>query len=216
MEDKNFTISLCQYFVCWWSDDDGSQGYYWSDHQADSDPVLAHYGMLNTLRPRRNGQHFADDIFKHIFFNKNTWILIKISLKFVPKRDKPLSEPMMVNLFEYVSLRLNELKVKPHMRCHCHAYIYFRQGVLGRRHLRQNTEGKLGWNTSRRCYLNWFRHHWWSRSGQYWPQNLLDRYRNESYRGVKPGWDDEEGFGVGKFGQSSGDNTSLWCWVRYC
>ena len=72
--------------------------------------------MVNTLRPRRNEQHFADDIFKRIFFNKNVWISIKISLKFVPKGpinnipalvqimawrrsgDKPLSEPMMVSL----------------------------------------------------------------------------------------------------------------------
>ena len=72
--------------------------------------------FLNTLRPRRNEQHFADDIFKRIFFNENVWISIKISLKFVSKGsinnipalvqimawrrsgDKPLSEPMMVSL----------------------------------------------------------------------------------------------------------------------
>ena len=30
---------------------------------------------LNSLRPRRNGQHFADDIFKRIFFNENVWSL---------------------------------------------------------------------------------------------------------------------------------------------
>ena len=71
---------------------------------------------LNPLRPRWNEQHFADDIFKRIFFNENVWISIKISPKFVPKGpinnipalvqimawrppgDKPLSEPMMVNL----------------------------------------------------------------------------------------------------------------------
>ena len=70
---------------------------------------------ISTLRPRRNEQHFADDIFKRIFFNENIWILTKISLKFVPKGpinnftalvqimawrrpgDKPLSEPMMVS-----------------------------------------------------------------------------------------------------------------------
>ena len=39
----------------------------------------------NTLRPRRNGTHFADDIFKHIFFNENISISIQISLKFVPR-----------------------------------------------------------------------------------------------------------------------------------
>ena len=71
---------------------------------------------VNTLRPRQNGRHFADAILKHIFLNENIWIPIKISLKFVPKGsiykipalvqimawrrpgDKPLSEPMMVNL----------------------------------------------------------------------------------------------------------------------
>ena len=71
---------------------------------------------LNTLRPRQNGCHFADDIFKCIFLNENAWIPIKISMKFVPKSpinnipalvqimawscpsDKPLTEPMMVSL----------------------------------------------------------------------------------------------------------------------
>ena len=75
---------------------------------------------LNSLRPRRNEQHFADDIFKRIFFNENVWISIKISLKFVPKGpinnipalvpimawrrsgDKPLSEAMMVGLLTHI------------------------------------------------------------------------------------------------------------------
>ena len=72
--------------------------------------------IINTLRPRQNGRHFADDIFKCIFLNENVWIPIKISLKFVPKGpinnipalvqimawrrpgDKPLSEPMMASM----------------------------------------------------------------------------------------------------------------------
>ena len=71
---------------------------------------------LNSLRPRQNGRHFADDFFKRIFLNENVWISIKISLRFVPKgpiynipafvqimawrrpSDKPLSETMMDNL----------------------------------------------------------------------------------------------------------------------
>ena len=71
---------------------------------------------INTLRPRQNGRHFADDIFKCIFLNEIAWIPIKISLKFVPRGpinnipalvkimawrrlgDKPLSGPMMVRL----------------------------------------------------------------------------------------------------------------------
>ena len=75
---------------------------------------------VKTLRPRENGRHFADDIFKCIFVNGNFWIPIKISLKFVPKDpinnisalvqimawrrpgDKPLSEPMMVSLLTHI------------------------------------------------------------------------------------------------------------------
>ena len=51
----------------------------WSFTGAWGEPI-----GLNTLRPRQNGRHFPDDIFKCIFVNKNTWIFIKISLKFVP------------------------------------------------------------------------------------------------------------------------------------
>ena len=40
---------------------------------------------LNTLRPGQNGSHFPDNIFKCIFFNENIWILIEISLMFVPR-----------------------------------------------------------------------------------------------------------------------------------
>ena len=75
---------------------------------------------LNTLRPKQNGRHFADDIFKCIFLNENGWIPLKISLMFVRKGpinniptlvqvmawrrpgDKPLSEPMMVSLSTHI------------------------------------------------------------------------------------------------------------------
>ena len=77
---------------------------------------------LNTLRPRQNGRRFPDDIFKCIFVNKNAWILIKISLKFVPldpinnipslvqimawcrPGNKSLSEPMMVSLMAHICI----------------------------------------------------------------------------------------------------------------
>ena len=77
---------------------------------------------LNSLRPRPNGRHFADDIFKRIFLNENGGISIKISLKFVHKGpinntpalvqmmawrrlgDKPLSESMMVSLSMLISV----------------------------------------------------------------------------------------------------------------
>ena len=75
---------------------------------------------INTLRPRQNGRHFPDDIFRSIFVNENVWISINISLKFVLKGpinnipplvqimawrrpgDKPLSEPMMVSFLMHV------------------------------------------------------------------------------------------------------------------
>ena len=77
---------------------------------------------LNTLRPKQNGRHFPDDIFKCIFVNGNIWISIKISLKIVPEvlinnipalvhimawrrpGDKPLSEPMLVSLLTHICL----------------------------------------------------------------------------------------------------------------
>ena len=75
---------------------------------------------FNTLRPRQNGRHIPDDIFKCIFLNETMWITIKFSLKFVRKGpinnipalvqimawrrpgDKPLSEPTLVSLLMYI------------------------------------------------------------------------------------------------------------------
>ena len=76
--------------------------------------------LVNSLRPRKNGRLFPDDILKWIFLNENIWILLRISLKFVPKvqinnipalvqimawrrpGDKPLSEPTMVSLLTHI------------------------------------------------------------------------------------------------------------------
>ena len=41
--------------------------------------------LFNSSPPGQNGWHFSDDIFRCIFMNENICILIKISLKFVPK-----------------------------------------------------------------------------------------------------------------------------------
>ena len=86
------------------------------------EPKLGHYFMwdgitipyLNILRPRQNGRHSADDIFKCIFLNENYRVSKNNSLKYVPwglinnmralvqimawRRigDKPLSEAMLV------------------------------------------------------------------------------------------------------------------------
>ena len=76
--------------------------------------------IINTLGPRQNGRHFADDMFKCIFLNENIWIPIEISVKFVSKGsinnnpalfqimawrrpgDKPLSEPMVVSSLTHI------------------------------------------------------------------------------------------------------------------
>ena len=100
-----------------------------ADHKAQADYYVCTFWnifhgwkvrVVNTLRPRQNGRHFTDDIFKCIFFSENVWIPINISLKFVPKGqiknipalvqimawrrpgDKPLSEPMMVSLTTHI------------------------------------------------------------------------------------------------------------------
>ena len=71
--------------------------------------ALLHW--FNTLRPRQDGRHFPDNIFKCIFLNENVSISIMISLKFVPKDlihiipgDKPLSEPIMVSLLIHICI----------------------------------------------------------------------------------------------------------------
>ena len=71
---------------------------------------------LNTLRLRQSGRNFTDDI----FLNENVWILLMIPLKLIPNirnnnipelvqimawrrpGDKPLSEPMVVNLLMHI------------------------------------------------------------------------------------------------------------------
>ena len=90
---------------------------WWQYRGCCNDFKLCHcHFNINTFGPRQNGRHFADDTLKCIFLNKNVRLLIKISLKFVPKGpinnipalvqvmawhwpgDKPLSEPMMASL----------------------------------------------------------------------------------------------------------------------
>ena len=89
-------------------------------------------GHFNTLRPRQNGRHFTDDVFKCVFVNENARILLKISVKFVSKvpfnnipalilmawyrsGDKPLSEPVKVSLLTHACICVAWLQwVKAH------------------------------------------------------------------------------------------------------
>ena len=76
--------------------------------------------LFNTLRPRQDGRHFADDIFKCVFLNEDIWISINISLRFVTKGpinnipalveimawrrpgDKSWSQSMMMSLLTHI------------------------------------------------------------------------------------------------------------------
>ena len=98
--------------------------------------------FINTLRPRQNGRHFADGIFKCIFLNENVWILIKNLLRFVHKGpinniptfvqimawrrsgDKPLSESMLVSLPTHICItRPQWVKYNKYVHIYdCHAY----------------------------------------------------------------------------------------------
>ena len=82
--------------------------------------ITSQLNFVNTLRPRQDGRHFRDDIFKCIFFNENARISLKKSLKFVPtvrinnipalfqimvwrrSCDKPLSEPIVVDFLTHM------------------------------------------------------------------------------------------------------------------
>ena len=82
--------------------------------------VVPYAWLINTLRPRQNGRHLADHMFKCIFLNENVWISINISLKVVSmglidnipalvqimawrrSGDKSLSEPMMDSLLTHI------------------------------------------------------------------------------------------------------------------
>ena len=52
---------------------------------------------VNTLSLRQNGWHFTDIISKCIFLNVDIWILINVSLKFVPE-DHINSIPALVQI----------------------------------------------------------------------------------------------------------------------
>ena len=108
---------------------------------------------FNTLRPRQNGRHFPDDIFKCIWLNENVRISIEISLKFIPtgpinnisaliqimawrrSGDKPLFEAMVFSLLTHICVTRpqwvkevhknfsQEIQSKILMLAHCDLWI---------------------------------------------------------------------------------------------
>ena len=100
------TYSTCILYMglyCWNRGVQGMDTYYTSRYSVvcnylsmTSCLLVAHHSSyirlvgwrqphFNTLRPKQNGHHFADDNFKRIFLNENIRISIEISLRFFPK-----------------------------------------------------------------------------------------------------------------------------------
>ena len=78
--------SISQYFLFFWDEQFHakiSSACIYKVH--DIFTGLVSVDFINTLWLRQNGRHFTDDIFRCIFVNEKFCILIKISLKFVPK-----------------------------------------------------------------------------------------------------------------------------------
>ena len=118
IQDKDLLSLHSQYYGCWCP----GNARRFSNHDINQVELCPHMLSVNTLTPRQNGCHLADDIFKCIFLNENAWISLKISLKFVPKvqinnipalvqimawrrpGDKSLSEPMMVSFLTHICI----------------------------------------------------------------------------------------------------------------
>ena len=81
--------------------------------------LIDFWWFVNTVRPRQNGRHFADDTLQRIFLNEVEHMLISLNIKFVPevrinnipalvqimawcRSVEPLSEPMMASLQTHI------------------------------------------------------------------------------------------------------------------
>ena len=94
-------------------------------------PWKGNQRAVHSYPPGQNGRYSADDIFRCIFVNENFCILIKISLKYVPKGPidnnpasvkimawcriggKPLSEPMLTWFIDAYIYIVKSTSVQP-------------------------------------------------------------------------------------------------------
>ena len=74
--------------------------WYQTGLEVDSLMISCYKKCVNTLRPRQNGRHFANDIFKWIFVNEDIWISMNISLEFIPK-DQINNIPALVQIMAW-------------------------------------------------------------------------------------------------------------------
>ena len=122
-----------------------------------------HNIFFNTLRPRQHERHLGDDTLKSIFLNENVIILIKISLKFVPKGpsnnipalvqimawrwlgDKPLSEAMMVSLLMHICVTRPQWVNQHHVFCITIAGIIMCMSPANERWYHNIASYHIGW-----------------------------------------------------------------------
>ena len=72
-------------------------------------------GSFSSLRPIQNRRHFADEVFKCNFLNENVWILIKILMKFVPRKN---GRHFADDIFKWIFLNENVwFPIKTSLKC---------------------------------------------------------------------------------------------------
>ena len=119
--------------------------------------------VIMSLRPRPNGRRLADHILKHILFNENIWIAIKISLKFV--RMSPIGNAL-VEIMTWRQIGIIKLLSESLVAWFTDAYIYIHIYIyisLGRNGL--NVYCELCKTQSRLNRLNFF-----------WKKYIVDFY----------------------------------------
>ena len=75
------------------------------------DRQLQIFEILRILRPKQNGAHFANDIFKCRSVTENGWVSIKISLNNVPNR--PINSTLLPALVQVLDCLLSGSKPLP-------------------------------------------------------------------------------------------------------
>ena len=143
--------------------------------RASATMILTEFGSphINSLRPRQNGRHFADDIFNCISLLENIWIPIKISLKFVPEGpinnipalvrimtwrrpgDKPLSEPMIVSLPTHICV-IRPQWVKGLLPVQCQSIAWNNADLSPTGFPRNTATYVLQWNLNKNIKVSFF------------------------------------------------------------
>ena len=95
------------------------QDLYVVDHSFTK--CIIHYRRFSSSLPGQNGCHFEDDILKCIFVNKNVWISINISLKFIDDSSQFISCIHLCITYEFI---MNTGMLYIGQTCNCLVFKY--------------------------------------------------------------------------------------------